>query len=145
MTNQNPPVPQPIPERYRDLVDRPLLMSLATILPDGTPHVTPVWFNYDGAYLYFNTARGRVKDRAVRRNPHVAILILDPDNAGRWLAIRGIVVEISDHDARAHIDQLAKRYTGADRFGGPLDEVRVKVKVLPEHVTVASNSMPDPR
>jgi PPOX class probable F420-dependent enzyme len=143
MTPTSQPEPKPIPENYRDLVDRPLLMTLATILPDGTPQVTPVWFNYEDGYIFFNTARGRMKDRAIRKNPNVALLILDPDNEGRWLAIRGPVVAISEHDAREHIHLLARRYTGAARFGGPATETRVKMKVLPVHVTVASNSMPD--
>jgi PPOX class probable F420-dependent enzyme len=127
---------QPIPEAMRDLVDRPLIMALATTLSDGTPQVTPVWFNYDDGYLYFNTARGRLKDRAIREKPYVALTIVDPDNGYRWLAIRGPVVEITEAGGREHADFLSQRYTGVDKYtlASP-DEVRVKFKIAPAHVT----------
>lgn len=133
-TNQNVE-PKPVPEKYQDLVEQPLITALATTLSDGTPQVTPVWFNYDNGYFYFNTARGRLKDKAVRANPYVALTIVDPENPFRWLAVRGPVVEITEEGAREHIDFLSKRYTGRDKYtlSSP-DEVRVKFKIAPEHV-----------
>lgn len=124
-----------IPESHRDLLERPLIAALATTLLDGTPQVTPVWFNYESGFIYFNSARGRVKDRAIRARPYVALMVVDPGNAYRYLAIRGPVVEISEEGARAHIDALAKRYMGAEKYPGPTDETRVTYHVQIEHVT----------
>lgn len=126
-----------IPESHRDLLDRPLIMSLATTLQDGTPQVTPVWFNSADGYIRFNSARGRLKDRAIRERPYVAVTIVDPDNHYRYLAIRGPVVEITEEGGREHIDFLAKRYRGLDKYPGPLEEVRVTYRLAPEHVVAA--------
>mgnify|MGYP001577375420 FL=1 len=78
-----------IPETYRDLFQKRAFAHLATLMPDGTPQVTPVWCDYDGTYIRINSARGRVKDRNMRRNPQVALGIMDPDNPYRYLAVRG--------------------------------------------------------
>ena len=83
------PAPQPIPEAFHELLARPVLMSLATTLADGTIQLTPVWFNFDGAYIYFNSEKDRLKHRILRQRPKVSLLILDPDNKARWLAVRG--------------------------------------------------------
>src|SRR3954453_19289856 len=96
MAQTAPNEPKTIPESYHDLLERPLIMALATTLRDGTPQVTPIWFNFAGGYIYFNTASGRVKDRAIRQTPYVALTIVDPDNIYRYLAIRGPIVEISE-------------------------------------------------
>ena len=80
------PTPQPIPEAFHELLARPVLMSLATTLADGTIQLTPVWFNFDGAYIYFNSEKDRLKHRILRQRPKVSLLILDPDNKARWLA-----------------------------------------------------------
>ncbi len=126
---------KPIPQHYRDLVDRALVAALATTLQDGTPQVTPIWFNYEDGYILINSARGRLKDRAIRQRPYVAMSIVDPDNPYRYLAIRGPVVEITENGARDHIDLLAYRYKGAKRYtSGNPNEVRVKYKIAPEHV-----------
>jgi PPOX class probable F420-dependent enzyme len=130
--------PAAIPESHLDLIEQPNPASLATTLPDGTPQVTPIWFSYDQGYILFNSAAGRLKDRAMRTNPYVAFTIIDPNNIYRYLAIRGPVVEITEEGARAHINFLAKRYTGADQYPGPAEEVRVIYKVAPEHVLAAS-------
>ena len=134
MTNRAYSPPQPIPESHRDLLERPLVMALATTLSDGTPQVTPIWFNFDDDYIYCNTARGRLKDRAIRERPYVALTIVDPDNVYRYLAVRGPVAEITEEGARDHIDFLARRYMGAEKYPGPADEVRVTYKIVPEHV-----------
>lgn len=137
MTTHNERAPQTIPPKYADLIERPLLMSLATTLSDGTPQVTPVWFSYEDGHFYFNSARGRLKDKAIRANPYIAFTVVDPEDPFNWFAVRGPVVEINDDQqvARGHIDQLAKRYVGADKYGGPSSELRVRYKVAPEHVT----------
>lgn len=125
-----------IPETYRDLFQKRAFAHLATLMPDGTPQVTPVWCDYDGTYIRINSARGRVKDRNMRRNPQVALEIMDPDNPYRYLAVRGRVVEITEDGADAHIDLLAKKYLGRERYPyGTAGEVRVLYKIQPERVS----------
>lgn len=122
-----------IPEQYSDLFQKKAFAHLATVNADGTPQVTPVWIDFDGIHVRFNTAKGRVKDRNLRRVPKVALAIMDPDNPYRYLRISGRVVEVTERGADQHIDTLAKKYIGQDRypFRQP-DEVRVLYKVLPE-------------
>jgi PPOX class probable F420-dependent enzyme len=124
-----------IPERYRDLFTKKAFAHVATVGRDGAPQVTPVWVDYDGAHVLINTARGRVKDRNLQRNPTVALSVQDPDNPYRYLQVRGRVVEVTEKGADAHIDALAKRYMGHDRYGNRRPgEVRVIFKILPEKV-----------
>jgi PPOX class probable F420-dependent enzyme len=124
-----------IPERYRDLFTKKAFAHVATVGRDGAPQVTPVWVDYDGAHVLINTARGRVKDRNLQRNPMVALSVQDPDNPYRYLQVRGRVVEVTEKGADAHIDALAKRYMGHDRYGNRRPgEVRVIFKILPEKV-----------
>ncbi len=133
--SENTQQPKAIPASHQDLIDQPIVASLGTTLPDGTPQVTPVWFDFDGGYLYFNSAAGRLKDKAVRKQPYVALTMVDPNNPYRYIAVRGPVVEITEEGGRDHINQLSKRYTGSDVYQGPPTETRVKYKVQPEHVT----------
>lgn len=130
--------PKPIPESCHDLLERPLIMSIATVLADGTPQVTPVWFNYEDGHILFNSARGRLKDRAIRRKPYVALNIIDPQNPMHFLAIRGPVVEITEEGAVEHINALAKRYMGRDTYPVREGEVRVIYRVKPQHVLTFS-------
>ena len=127
----------PVPDNFRDLFQKRAFASLATVMPDGSPQVTPVWFDWDGSHIRVNTAKGRVKDRNMRRTPTVALAILDPDNPYRHLAVRGRVVEITEQGADAHIDALAKKYLGQDRYPYRRPgEVRVIYKIQPDSVTV---------
>jgi PPOX class probable F420-dependent enzyme len=125
-----------IPEPFKDLFAKVAYANLATVMPDGSPQVTPVWFDYDGESLRINSAKGRIKDKNMRRNKRVALSIQDPDNAYRYLAVRGNVDEITEEGADAHIDSLAKKYLGKDKypFRGP-GEVRVIYKIRPEKVS----------
>jgi PPOX class probable F420-dependent enzyme len=126
-----------IPDNFKDLLQKKAFASLATLMPDGSPQVTPVWFDFDGSHIRVNSAKGRVKDRNVRRNPRVALAILDPDNPYRHLAVRGRVVDVTEQGADAHIDALAKKYLGKDRYPGRAPgEVRVIYRITPERVTV---------
>jgi PPOX class probable F420-dependent enzyme len=123
-----------IPEKYQDLLQKKAFAQLATLMPDGSPHVSPVWFEFDGQNILINTAKGRVKDRNMRRDPRVGLDIVDPDNAYRHLSIRGRVVDVTENGADAHIDKLTKKYIGQDKYPyrGP-GEVRVLYKITPEH------------
>ena len=124
-----------IPREFQDLLQKKAFAHLPTVGADGAPQVTPVWVDYDGTYVRFNTAKGRVKLRNLARNPRVALPMQDPDNPHRYLQIRGRVAEATEQGADAHIDALAKKYLGQDRypFRQP-GEVRVLYKVLPERV-----------
>ncbi len=124
-----------IPPSHRDLLERPVLAVLATIMPDGTPQASPVWVDYHEGYIRFNSAKGRQKDRNVRARPFVSLVLVDPDNPYRYLEIRGRVIKITEEGAREHIDALAGKYTGQPRFTpqNP-DEVRVMYYVEPTRV-----------
>lgn len=124
---------QTIPDKFTDLLNKPAFANLATIMADGSPHVTPVWFDYDGRNILVNSAKGRVKDRNMRNNPTVALSIMDPSNPYRHLQIRGKVTEITENGAEAHIDKLAKKYLNVDRYPHRAPgEVRVIYKITPE-------------
>ena len=121
-------------KKFQDLFDKNSIAHFATLMPDGTPQVTPVWVDFDGEYILINTARGRQKDRNVRRNPRVGVEIMDPDNSAHYVQVRGRVVEILEAGALEHAERLSRKYTG--QAFGPLPEgqVRVVIKILPEHV-----------
>ena len=106
---------------------------LATTMEDGSPQVTPVWFNTDGEYILINSAEGRVKDRNMRQRPQVALAILDPVDPYRYLQIKGRVIEITKESADAHIDALAVKYTGKPYQGRTPGMVRVIYKILPDN------------
>jgi len=124
-----------IPEQYRDLFQKKAFAHLATINADGSPQVTPVWVDFDGTHIRFNTAKGRVKERNVRRAPRVALAIMDPENPYRYLRVSGRVVDVTEQGADQHIDALAKKYLGKDRYPyRQPGEVRMLYKILPERV-----------
>jgi PPOX class probable F420-dependent enzyme len=130
-------MPDVIPEKYRDLFQKRAFATLGTLMPDGRPQVTPVWVDFDGEHLIFNSAKGRQKDKNVRRDPRVAMALMDPENPYRYVEVRGRVVEITEDGASAHIDKMAKKYLGVDKYPyGQAGEVRVMYKVKPEHTTV---------
>lgn len=124
-----------IPDKHKDLFQKKAFAHLATVGADGSPQVTPVWVDFDGTHIRFNTAKGRVKDKNLRRNPRVALSIQDPDNPYRYMQVRGRVAEITEQGADAHIDALARKYINQDKypFRQP-GEVRVLYKILAEKV-----------
>lgn len=126
---------QAIPEKVLDLFKKQAFANLGTIMSDGSPQVTPVWVDYDGKYVRFNSAVGRVKDRNVRRDPRVSLSILDPENPYRYLAIRGRVVEITQKGADDHINSLSQKYLGKAYPYSQPGEVRVTYKIEPEKVS----------
>jgi PPOX class probable F420-dependent enzyme len=124
-----------IPEGYRDLFSKPAFANLVTLMPDGSPQVTPVWCDLQDGFVVINTAKGRLKDRNMRRDPRVALAVSDPANPYRYLQIRGRVAEITEPGADKHIDLMAKKYLGVDSYPYRRpDEVRVIYKIQPEHV-----------
>jgi PPOX class probable F420-dependent enzyme len=126
-----------IPEKFLPLLtDKKAFAFLATVMPDGSPQVTPVWFDYKDGKFIVNTARGRVKDRNMSKNAKVALAIMDPDDPYRHIAIRGKVVRATEEGADASIDKLAKKYLGKDKY--PLrrpGEVRVIFEIEPTSIS----------
>ena len=127
-----------IPEKYRDLFTKKAFAHVATVSANGAPQVTPVWVDHDGTHVRFNTARGRVKDKNLQKNPRVALSIQDPENPYRYIQIRGAVKRCVEEGADQHIDSLAKKYLGKDKypFAQP-GEVRVMYEIEPR----AANAM----
>ena len=128
-----------IPENYLDLLQhKKAFANLATIMADGSPQVTPVWLDYTDGVIRVNTAKGRVKSRTLRPGAPVALAIMDPDNPYRYIQIRGAVKRCVEEGADQHIDSLAKKYLGKDKypFAQP-GEVRVMYEIEPR----AANAM----
>ena len=121
-----------IPEKYLDLFQKKAFANLATLMPDGSPQVTPVWVDWDGTHVLVNSARGRQKDKNMQKNARVSLAILDPDNPYRYLEVRGTVDQITEEGADAHIDKMAKKYMGKDTYPyrNPAEK-RVIFKILP--------------
>ena len=104
------------PDTYRDLFDKKAFGAFTTLMPDGDPQTTPVWVDYRDHEVWVNSALGRQKDKNVRRDPRVALAIVDPDNPYRYVEVRGRVREITQDGADAHIDAMAKKYLGKDKY-----------------------------
>jgi PPOX class probable F420-dependent enzyme len=124
-----------IPSTHADLLQKVAFANLATLNADGSPQVTPVWFDFDGTNLRMNTARGRMKDRNLRRDPRIAVSIMDPENPYRYIGIQGRVIEMTENGADAHIDKLAKKYINKDTYPWRAPgEVRVSLKIAIDKV-----------
>ena len=119
------------------LLQEKQLAHLVTLMPDGAPQVTPVWVDVepDGSHVLVNTSDGRLKTRNVARNPEVAVSVVDRENAWRFVIVRGTVVERRHEGAEDHIDQLAKKYLGQDRYPWhDPSQPRVILRIKPHHV-----------
>lgn len=128
-----------ISAKFTDLLQQKKAFAhLATVMPDGSPQVTPVWFDYSNGKVRVNTAKGRVKARNMQQGSRVALSILDPDDPYRYVQIRGQVTNVTEQGADAHIDALAKKYLGKDKypFAQP-GEVRVMYEIEPVAVQPA--------
>jgi len=104
------------PDKYRDLFDKKAFGAFTTLNADGSPQTSPVWVDYQQGQVWVNSAIGRLKDRNVRRDPRVAVAIIDPENAYRYVEVRGRVREITQTGADEHIDKMAKKYLGQDKY-----------------------------
>ncbi|HEY6433586.1 MAG TPA: PPOX class F420-dependent oxidoreductase [Acetobacteraceae bacterium] len=125
-----------IPDSFRDLLEqKKAFANLATVKADGSPQVTPVWFDYSGGHIRVNTAKGRVKARTMKQGAKVALAIMDPDNPYRYVQVRGHVSRVTEGGADDHIDSLAKKYLGKDKypFRQP-GEQRIMLEIEPEAV-----------
>jgi len=115
-----------------ELLSEPQIATVATVMADGSPQLTPVWIDTDGEAILFNTAKGRVKHRNLIRNPKVAVTVVDKNDFYRLVSVRG-TAEIVEQGADDHIDKLAKKYLGADSYPWRKDgEQRVIVRVIPD-------------
>ena len=106
---------------------------IATLMPDGSPQLTPVWFNVRGNYVLVNSAKGRVKDLNMRTHPRVAVVIMDPSDPYRYLQIRGRVVQITEEGGLAHINALSLKYR-SQPWTPIQKQVRVIYEIQPERV-----------
>ena len=121
-------------KKARELAERPVIANVATVDAEGRPQLTPVWIDIEGHDLVFNTAKSRAKAINLARNPHVAVSVVDPDDPYNVLIVRG-TVEATEEGADAHIDALAKKYLGLEKYPNRRPgEVRVKYRILPEAI-----------
>ena len=134
-----------IPESHQYLIDGPHLVALSTVMPDGQPQITPVWCNRDGDFVLINTMKGFRKEKNMRLNPKVTLLVYDPADPLHNIEIRGMVVEMTEEKALEHLDQLTQLYlnkSDAKFFGDsvPLElqatHVPVRIKIAPIHVRI---------
>ncbi len=127
-----------IPNSHLDLLqdDHKAIAILSTVMPDGSPQATPVWFDTEDGLIRVNTARGRVKDKNMTLRPAVAVVIFEPESTYRYVQIRGLVVKSTEDGARAHIDLLAKKYLGQKTYEKTHGETRVMYFIKPISVSV---------
>jgi len=121
-------------DAQEEFLGNPYVAAVTTLRQDGSPHTTVVWVDYDGGKIRFNTAIGRAKERHLRNDPRVAVTVVDPSNAYKWVSISGRG-ELTQDGADEHINKLSKKYIDKDEypFRGP-GEQRVMIQVTPEHV-----------
>ncbi|MFA9518271.1 pyridoxamine 5'-phosphate oxidase family protein [Halopenitus sp. H-Gu1] len=125
-----------IPSEFHDLFEKKTFAHVTTMMPDGDPHVTPVWIDYDrdANRLLVNTERGRRKERNVASDPTIAASMIDPENPYRFLSVTGEVTEITTDGAREHIDELTRRYMGEDDYPNPIQTERVILRIRPDEL-----------
>jgi PPOX class probable F420-dependent enzyme len=128
-----------IPESHRDLLERPILVSLATVQPDGQPQVTPVWADLHDGQVRINTAAGRQKHKNLLDRKQATVMAVDPDNDQRYIEIRGEVTDVSEATGNDVIDQLARDYLGTDSYPYYVEgEQRVTFLIRPTRVLVSN-------
>ena len=128
-----------IPESHVDIFEKESFAHFATVMPDGTPQVTPVWVGHeDGESVLLNSAYGRRKVKNVQRDPKVGVSVTDPDDPYRYVSVRG-EAELVDEGAREHIDELARRYMDVDEYPYHDEESggRVIIRIPAENVVTS--------
>lgn len=130
-------MPVTVPSSHKDLVsdETRAFAILATLMKDGSPQATPVWFDMEGDRFRINTARGRVKEKNMKARRRIAMAILDPDDPYRYMQVRGRVVEITEAGARDHIDSLSEKYTGNAEYQNYRGETRVIFYIQPDSIS----------
>jgi PPOX class probable F420-dependent enzyme len=133
-----------IPESFRDLIDGPVLVYIATTMPDGQPQLSVIWCNSDESHILINTTRGRQKDINIARDPRVTLLAVDPEDPYRFIEIRGEVVEVTEEGAVEHISELARLYTSHRGYYGHFapterrhQETRLLCRIKPTRVRLS--------
>lgn len=126
-----------IPSSHIDLLTRPIIVSLATVMPDGQPQVTPIWADVHEGKVRLNTVAGRQKDKNLRERPMVTVLAIDPQNPYRWMEVRGKVVWESEGDDRSVIEKLSQDYTGGPYQNHNDADRRVTFHIAPERVVTS--------
>ena len=126
-----------IPEKHADLIqkEKKAFAFLALVKQDGSPQVTPLWFDYDGKHFIINTARGRVKDKILHKHPCVALAIQDPANPYRYMQVLGQVTEESEQGGYEMICRLNEKYHGNPDYPKRPGEIRVTYKISPVRVS----------
>ena len=121
-------------EKARKFLEQPFVGTVTTLRSDGSPHSTIVWVDSDTGEVSFNTATGRAKEKHLRKDPRVSVLVVDPENTYKWVAVSG-TAELTTEGADEQIDRLAKKYLGKDEYPwrNP-EEERIMVRIRPEHV-----------
>ncbi len=129
---------QPIPESHRDLLDRPVVVSIATVMPNNQPQVTPIWADLHDGHLRINTVDGRQKHTNLVERPQATFLFIDPDDPMRWMEVRGRVASRIVDDEVQVIDILAKKYLGKDVYPWHNEnDTRVTFLIAPERVVTS--------
>lgn len=124
-----------IDDKSRKLLEGPNFAHVSTVMPDGTPQVTPVWIDVDGDNVLLNTVDGHVKTRNLRRNPRIGLAVSSAEDPYVHMTMRGKVIDITPEGADDHIDKLTKKYLDQDTYPFRTDEVRVIIRVEPERVS----------
>jgi|SRR5215467_1669280 PPOX class probable F420-dependent enzyme len=116
---------------------------ISTLMSDGSPQVTPTWIDIEDGVILYNTAEGRIKHKNISRDPRVAVSVIDHNNPYNMVSIQGIAIEQTNEGADEHIDKLAKKYLGVDKY--PMrspNEKRIIVKIKPEKISHISINIP---
>jgi PPOX class probable F420-dependent enzyme len=126
---------KPLPDSVKKLIEAKVYANVATLMKDGSPHVTQVWVDHDGDTILINTNEGSQKHRNAVRNPMIALDICDPANPYNMAVVRGRVSEVTFDGADEHVDRMAKKYLGQDKYQMRQPGVRrVLIKIEPTHV-----------
>ena len=139
-------MPTTFPESHVDLITGPYYATFTTLAPNGQPENTVVWCSWDGAKVLVNTVDGSRKAENIKKNPHVALCVVDPKNAFRWVDVRGVVEEIVPDVDYANINAHAKVYANADEYYGSVapaerkgTERRIVIKIRPNRILAFPN------
>lgn len=125
-----------LPDDLVELLRKPSICFITTLMPDGSPQISETWVDTDGKHIIINTVQGFQKVRNIARDPRVAVAIADPETPSRYTAVRGRVLDVTERGGAEHIDQLSYKYLGRPYpgFGGP-DQTRVILTIEAEKIS----------